>query len=147
MLLFNAKWSNFLTLYTRTISFFRFFIMLAHRNNFKQLSTGRHVAPLWRIIWTNDILVDITVKPAFAVVRSLHVLSDDSGYCVINRMINKKTTVHRKTCCSTLTHYPDSEPTSLCSYSLILCAQQRWWFGIWCLTPLSTIFHLCRGEA
>jgi hypothetical protein len=40
-----------------------------------------------------------------------------------------KKTVHRKTCCSTLMHYPDSEPTSLCSYFLILCAQQRWWFG------------------
>ena len=28
--------------------------------------------------------------------------------------------VHRYTCCCTPTHYPDSEPTSLCSYSLML---------------------------
>ena len=30
-----------------------------------------------------------------------------------------------QTCCSTLTHYSDSKPTSLCSYSLVLCAQRR----------------------
>ena len=30
-----------------------------------------------------------------------------------------------QTCHSTLTQYPDSEPTSLCSYSLLLCAYQK----------------------
>ena len=36
-----------------------------------------------------------------------------------------ETTVHRQTCRSTRTHYPDSEPTSHCSFSLILRAQRR----------------------
>jgi len=31
-----------------------------------------------------------------------------------------ETTIRREMCCPTRTHYPDSEPTSLCSYSLIL---------------------------
>ena len=35
------------------------------------------------------------------------------------------TTVCKKTCCNTLTHYSDSEQTSLCSFSLLLHAQQR----------------------
>jgi len=30
-----------------------------------------------------------------------------------------ETTMHGKTCTSTRTHYPDSEPTTLCSYSLM----------------------------
>jgi hypothetical protein len=33
-----------------------------------------------------------------------------------------ETTVCRLTCCPTLTHYPDSEPTRLCSFSLMLRA-------------------------
>ena len=33
-----------------------------------------------------------------------------------------ETTVRGYTCRSTLTHYPDSEATSLCSFSLILRA-------------------------
>ena len=32
------------------------------------------------------------------------------------------TTVHGQTCRHALTHSPDSEPTSLCSFSLVLCA-------------------------
>ena len=36
-----------------------------------------------------------------------------------------ETPVRRQTCRPTGTHYPDSEPTSLCSFSLMLCAQQR----------------------
>ena len=31
-----------------------------------------------------------------------------------------ETTVCGQTCCATRTHYPDSEPTSLCSFSLML---------------------------
>ena len=36
-----------------------------------------------------------------------------------------ETTVRRQTCRSTRTHYSDSEPTSLCSFSLMLRAQRR----------------------
>ena len=36
-----------------------------------------------------------------------------------------ETTVHGYTCLPTLTHYHDSEPTSLCSFSIILRAQRR----------------------
>ena len=36
-----------------------------------------------------------------------------------------ETTMYGKTCTSTRTHYPDSEPTSLCSYSLMQRAQRR----------------------
>ena len=32
---------------------------------------------------------------------------------------------HLNTCRSTLTYHPDYEPTSLCSYSLMLCDRQR----------------------
>ena len=33
--------------------------------------------------------------------------------------------IRRQTCLLTRTHYPDSEPTSLCSFSLMLRAQRR----------------------
>jgi hypothetical protein len=36
-----------------------------------------------------------------------------------------ETTVHRQTCHSTQIYYPDSEPTNLCSHSLMLYASQR----------------------
>ena len=36
-----------------------------------------------------------------------------------------ETTVRGQTCRSTLTHYSDSEPTNLCSFSFMLCAQRR----------------------
>ena len=36
-----------------------------------------------------------------------------------------KTTVRGQTCRLTRTHYPDSEPTSLCSFSLMLRAYKR----------------------
>ena len=36
-----------------------------------------------------------------------------------------ETTVHGQTCRSTRTHYSDSEPTSICSFSLMLRAQWR----------------------
>ena len=36
-----------------------------------------------------------------------------------------ETTVRGYTCCSTRTHYPDSEPTTICSFYLMLRAQSR----------------------
>ena len=36
-----------------------------------------------------------------------------------------KTTVHRQTCRSTRTHYPNSEPTRLCSFSFLMRALRR----------------------
>ena len=42
----------------------------------------------------------------------------------------------RQTCYPTRTHYNDCEPTSLCSFSLMLCAQQRsnkyQFHSLWC---------------
>ena len=50
-----------------------------------------------------------------------------------------ETTVRGKTCCPTRTHYPDSELTSLCSFSLMLCATITKFivFGIY-----MSIFHV-----
>jgi len=46
-----------------------------------------------------------------------------------------ETTVHGETCYSTLTHYPNSNPSSLCSYSFkvrswhsnLLIMSRTWW--------------------
>ena len=60
-------------------------------------------------------------------------------------------TVRGQTCCSTPTHYSDSEKISLCTYSLMLCVLQRsskykfysLWFDPTGFEP--TIYRL-RGE-
>ena len=67
--------------------------------------------------------------------------------CQVEIVVLKLNTVRGYTCCSTSTHYPDSEPTSLCSFSLMLLAQQRrnkqHFFKVFglsnlCLNPQST---------
>jgi hypothetical protein len=63
------------------------------------------------------------------------------------RNANKLTTVRKKTCRSTRTHYSDSEPTILCSYSLMLEKQQIpiLVFGLTRPGLEPTIYHT-RGE-
>ena len=64
-----------------------------------------------------------------------------------------ETTVGGQTCCSTLTHYPDSESTSLSAFSLMLCAWRRsnkyqfyslWFDPIWSQTH--DLPHLRRAR-
>ena len=56
-----------------------------------------------------------------------------------------------QSCCTTLTYYPDSEPTSLCSFSLMLCAQWRsnkyQFYSLWFdLIGLELTIYRTRGE-
>ena len=105
----------------------------------KQQFTGTHVAPLGNII-TETTVREYTCRSTRThyhrnnsprVHMSLHsdTLSQkqqSSGTHVapLGHIITE-TTVRGYTCRSTRTHYPYFEPTSLCSYSLILCAWQR----------------------
>ena len=47
----------------------------------------------------------------------------NTAYLHFFNSASSQTTIHMQTCRST--HYPDSEPTCLCSFFLMLCAQQR----------------------
>ena len=57
-------------------------------------------------------------------------------YMYKHNFVALKVIVQRYTCCKTLSHYLDSDLTSLC------CMLGREDVRLWCLMPLSTIFQL-----
>jgi hypothetical protein len=71
----------------------------------------------------------------------IHVIKESLSMCLMTDFESAKTTVRGYTCRSTRTHYPDSEPTSLCSFSLILRAlhykQQIPAYNLW-FDPIGT---------
>jgi hypothetical protein len=68
---------------------------------------------------------------SYVIVRTSYLWDNDDGVHLVlyqqaeldfYSVSSHKAKLCEQTCHSTWTHYPDSEPTSLCSYSLMLCA-------------------------
>ena len=98
-----------------------------------------HVTEI-RLMWHMDKYVpsDLTVWTFISLPLSLQWLPNYNNRPQVYRYVS-----------SLIQIIPIPKSTNLCSYSLMLHVKQipniHYWFGLWCLMPLSTIFLLYRG--